>query len=115
MSVSLFGKKKANPGEAIEVPVFCKIWQEDGVFNGIANDLPIAVFGTTYEEAQKHLQEAIIGHLEALQELHQLDKTIAHLRECARDFSLTGEEFPRHESLYRFSAAVHDNHILALV
>jgi predicted RNase H-like HicB family nuclease len=112
--VSLFGRKEAAEEKAIEISVFCKIWQEDGVFNAVANDLPIAVFGKTYEEAQKHLGEAIIGHLEALLELHQLDQTIKHLRECAKE-SMTFEEFPRHESLYRFSAAVHDSHILALV
>ena len=112
--MSLLARKKAT-ATAVEIPVICKIWQEDGVFNGVAQDLPVAVFGKTYEEAQKHLDEAIIAHLEALLECRQLEGTIRDLRDRARDFRVTGEEIPLKESLYRFSAAVHDGHILALV
>ena len=66
------------------IPVFCKIWEEDGVFNAVAEDLPIAVFGKTHEEAQKNLGDAILTHLEALMELRKLDEAIEHLRFEAR-------------------------------
>ena len=108
-------KKKTPPETAVEIPVLCKIWEEDGVFNGIAEDLAVAVFGKTYEEAHKHLGEAIVAHLEALQELHQLESTIKRLRSLERELYLTSQELPRNQSLFRFSAALHGRQVLALV
>lgn len=113
-----FLKKKGSAKTArtvVEIPVFCKIWEEQGVFNGIAEDLPVAVFGKTYEETQSNLADAIISHLEALRELNKLKETVEYLRSQARETCFSPQEIPRSESYYRFSAAVHDSQILALV
>ena len=61
-----FLRKKESAEVVVQVPVLCRIWEEQGVFNGIAEDLPVAVFGKTHEEAQSYLRDAIISHLEAL-------------------------------------------------
>src|SRR5208337_5472379 len=50
-----------------QIPVLCEFWEEDGVFNGVATQLPVAVFGKTHEEAVSNLTDAIIAHLEARQ------------------------------------------------
>lgn len=108
-------RKKGNPKIVREIPVLCKIWEEDGVFNGVAEHLPVAVFGKTHEEAVNNLMDAIIAHLEALQELHKLDAAIENLRSQARDSCFSYQELPRGESLVRLSAAFHNSQVLALV
>ncbi len=112
--MALLRKKK--PAEiVVEIPVLCRIWEEQGVFNGIAEDLPVAVFGKTHEEAESNLRDAIIAHLEALQELHQLQPVVDQLRSQARETNFSPRELPRDQSFFRFSAAIHDSQILALV
>lgn len=99
----------------MEIPVLCRIWEEQGVFNGIAEDLPVAVFGKTHEEAQSNLRDAIISHLEALKGVHKLQPVIEHLRSQAREPHFSPRELPRGQSFFQFSAAIHDSQILALV
>jgi len=53
--------------------------------------------------------------LEALKELHKLQPVVEHLRSQARETHLSPQELPRGQSFFRFSAAVHDSQILALV
>jgi len=113
--VSLFRKEAAAAETAVEIPVLCKVWEEDGVFNGIAQDLAVAAFGNTYEEASSNLGEAIIAHLQALQDLGKLDEVIEQLRDRSREVCLTPQSFPRNEAVYLFSAAKHDSEIFALV
>jgi len=113
--VVAFLRKKKSSEIVVEIPVLCRIWEEQGVFNGIAEDLPVAVFGKTHEEAQSNLKDAIISHLEALKELHKLHPVVEHLRSQARETHLSPQELPRGQSFFRFSAAVHDSQILALV
>ncbi len=110
-----FLRKNASAEIAVEIPVLCRIWEEQGVFNGIAEDLPVAVFGKTHEEAQSNLRDAVLSHLEALMELHKLEPVVEHLRSQARDIHFSPREIPRDQSFFRFSAAIHDSHILALV
>jgi predicted RNase H-like HicB family nuclease len=71
-----FLRGKTSPEIVVEIPVLCRVWEEQGVFNGIAEDLPVAVFGKTHEEAQSNLRDAIISHLEALGELHKLQRAV---------------------------------------
>ena len=110
-----FLSKKESAGIAVEIPVLCRIWEEQGVFNGVAEDLPVAVFGKTHEEAQSNLRDAVLSHLEALRELHKLEPVVEHLRSQARDIHFSPQELPRDQSVFRFSAAIHDSQILALV
>ncbi|MGB8770174.1 MAG: hypothetical protein WCC92_11190 [Candidatus Korobacteraceae bacterium] len=110
-----FLRKKESAEIVVEVPVLCRIWEEQGVFNGIAEDLPVAVFGKTHEEAQNNLRDAVLSHLEALREIHKLEPVVEHLRSHARESHFSPGELPRDQSFYRFSAAIHDSQILALV
>ena len=75
----------------------------------------MAVFGKTHEEAQSNLRDAILTHLEALRELHQLQPVVERLRNQAREIQFSPRELPRDQSFFRFSAAIHDSQILALV
>lgn len=108
VAVPLFQKKTS---EVTKIPVLCKFWQEDGVWNGEAQDLAVAVFGDTFEDAQRHLSDAIICHLEALQELKQLKQTIAYLQQRARDFNVSAEEIPSNRPFLRMDATFHDNQL----
>jgi hypothetical protein len=76
--LGLFFGKRTEPSK--EIPVICKFWQEDGVWNGSAHDLPVAVFGNTLEEAKEHLADAIISHFCALQKIGQLDAVVFELQ-----------------------------------
>lgn len=110
-----FLTKKKPVRTVVEIPVLCRIWEEQGVFNGVAEHLPVAVFGKTYEEAQTNLKVAVLSHLEALREVHQLDAVVDQLRNQARETHFSPQELPRDQSFFRFSAAIHDSQILALV
>jgi predicted RNase H-like HicB family nuclease len=110
-----FLTKTETGATAVEVPVLCRIWEEQGIFNGVAEDLPVAVFGETYEEARQNLRDAVISHLEALRQLQQLNPVVEHLRRQAREGYFSPQEIPRDQSFYRFSAAIHNSRILPLV
>jgi len=111
--VSLFKKEPAIE-TVLEIPVLCKLWTEDGVVNGVAEGLDVAVFGADFDEAKANLADAIIGHLEALQELGKLDQVIEELRSRAREDRLTIESLPLNQTVYKFAATRHNRHILAL-
>ena len=55
-------------------------------WNGVAEDLAVAVFGSTFELAVGHLREAIETHLEALLEAGELSNLIAHLQERSHEY-----------------------------
>lgn len=105
-------KPKAKP--AIEIPVLCRIWEEDGTWNGSAVHLPIAIFGSNFEEAQRNMSDAIIAHLNALKRIGELESTIAMLRSVSRD-PLPVAQMPLRESFIRFGAALEDERLLQLV
>jgi predicted RNase H-like HicB family nuclease len=105
--------KAAN--QMIKIPVLCKFWHEDGVWNGAAQDLAIAVFGYTFEEAQKNLSDAIFCHLEALQELNKIEHTIEYLKQRARDFNVSVEEIPSNRPIMRMDATFFDNQVAMTV
>ena len=71
---------------AITVPVLCRFWAEDHVWNGVAEDLAVAAFGDAFEIAVSHLREAIESHLEALLEAGELSNAVAQLEERAREY-----------------------------
>lgn len=63
------------------VPLLCRFWEEDGVWNGIAEDAAVAVFGETFEEARRNLRDAIECHLEAAVENGELKSIVDRLRQ----------------------------------
>ena len=73
---------------SLSAPLLARIWNEDGVWNVSAFDLPIVSYGDDLDEARVHFGEAVESHFAALASLGRLDSTIAHLRLLAesRDF-----------------------------
>ena len=110
----LFGEKEA-VRNTIEIPILCRFSKEDDIWNGIADDLPVAVSGATFEEAQRNLSDALIAHLESVQEVGDLQAVINHLRLCAKDRRFSLEEMTFDQPLVRFNAALQDHRITALV
>lgn len=111
----LLSKKKTSSNVSIEIPVLCKFWREDEVWNGVAEDIPVAVYGATFEQAQQHMQDAILSHLETLQQLDRLRETINVLRRKSRERSLCEAEIPLNQSLVRMSATLHNEQLLSLI
>jgi hypothetical protein len=95
--------------------VLCRFWRDSGVWNGSAVDLPIAVFGAAFEEAQQNMTDAVLAYLHAARKLGRLEGTVQFLRKVARERSLTMEEMALQQPLVRISAALQDNQILAVV
>lgn len=62
------------------VTLVVRFWEEDGVWNGEAEDLPVAAFGDTLEQAMAHLREAVVEHLSAVTSVGLLEETVAQLR-----------------------------------
>lgn len=81
--MNLFGFKKQPRSAAIFVLV--RFWPEDGVWNASAMDIPVAVFGSSFEDARKNFEEAFEAHLEVLAETKRLKKTLQKLERAAQD------------------------------
>lgn len=109
-----FGEKDA-VRESVQIPVLCRFSKEEDVWNGSAEDLPVAACGDTFEEAKHNLIDAIIAHLESVQEVGDIQATIEHLRACAKDRRFSIEEMAYDQPLVRFNAALQDHRITALV
>ena len=107
-------EKNSDVDVVIEIPVLCRFWADDGVWNGEAIDLPVAVFGDTFEDAKKHLMNALISHLEALQEIGKLNETSKKLRACARQRCFSLEEMASNKPLVRLNAGIQDHKVFAI-
>jgi predicted RNase H-like HicB family nuclease len=116
--VSLLDKffgEKDQVRQSVQIPVLCRFSEEEGVWSGSAEDLPVAVCGDTFEEARRNLTDAIIAHLESVQEVGNIQATIEHLRACAKDRRFSIEEMAYDQPLVRINAALQDHRITALV
>jgi len=51
------------PAKTME-DVFCRFWEENGVWNISAVNLPVAVFGKTFKQAKDRFWDAVICHLQ---------------------------------------------------
>ena len=87
------------------VSVLCKFWPEDGVWNGIAVDLPVAVFGETFEEAQRNLADALESHLSSVMQSEEGDRVLKDLQSRAREY-LAIDEMPLDSPLLKMLVAV---------
>lgn len=67
-----------------DIPVLCRFWREDRVWNGVAEDLPVAVLGKTFEAAQENLREAIEQHCSVLIEAGEFTSAVRRLRDRSR-------------------------------
>jgi len=75
--------------------VLVRFRHEDGVWNASALDIPVAVFGGTFEEAESNFEEALKAHFEVLVEFNQARQTIQHLVKVAQDRGLYDRIEPR--------------------
>jgi predicted RNase H-like HicB family nuclease len=87
----VFNRKQAAEVPERGVPVLCKFFQEDGVWNAHAEHLPVAVFGNTLEEAQKNLGDAIVTYMQSLAEVGRIQEVITMLIRRAEDQMLVQE------------------------
>lgn len=98
----------------IEVPILCRFWCEDEVWNGSAQDLPVSVFGKNFEQAKKHLAEALHSHFEALEEVGLLDQTIQELCRIAHNRTFQIEQMADNEMLWKTTAKLPDHRCAAM-
>ncbi|KKL28451.1 hypothetical protein LCGC14_2375040 [marine sediment metagenome] len=115
----MFSKTKESTGEGapaeILVPILCKLWAEDGVWNGVTEDLSVAVFGSTYEEASENLRQAIECHMEAAVQTGSVGALIAHLQERAKEYGfLSLDEITPGSSLLKMLVAMKNQEIVAV-
>lgn len=100
--------------EAI-VPILCRFWLEDGVWNGIAEDTAVAVFGKSFEEAMCNLREAIKNHLQAAIETGEINVLLEHLRERAKEYGfLSPEQIPPSSPIVKMLVAVKDQQLVSV-
>lgn len=97
-----------------EIPVLCRFWFEDEVWNGEAIDLPVAAFGEAFEAAQRNLFTAVISHLETLEEIGKLKETVNTLRACAKRHCLSMDEMASNQPFVRFNAGIQDHRVFAI-
>jgi predicted RNase H-like HicB family nuclease len=106
--------RKAAPSEVMAIPILVRLWKEDNVWNGEAAELSVAVFGNSFEETADNLHEAVISHLEALQEIGKLDETVHLLRAHAREYRLSAEELPSNEVVTKFNVGLQDHRLVCI-
>jgi predicted RNase H-like HicB family nuclease len=54
----------------VSVPKDCSFWLEDGVWNGICDELSVTVRGSSFEDAKTKMEEALQAHIENLLREH---------------------------------------------
>ncbi len=81
----MFGRKKRLARHIEQpIPVLCRFWKEDGVWNATAQHLPVAVFGETFEEATSNLANALVSHFQSVEEAGKLNELISFLEKKAQ-------------------------------
>jgi predicted RNase H-like HicB family nuclease len=107
------GKPAVGSTSPISVPILCKFWHEDGVWNGVAEDVPVAVFGRTFEEAQENMRSAIESHMESVAEAGNVASLIRHLQERSREY-LAVDEISPGSPLVKMLVAMKDQEVIAV-
>jgi predicted RNase H-like HicB family nuclease len=111
----IFGENKTdNVSQVLEIPVLARLWREDGVWNGEAIDLPVAVFGDTFENAVAHLQDAVMSHLESLEEIGKLEDTAHILRACARNHRVSPDEMGSNQPFVKLNAGLQNHKVVCI-
>src|SRR5262245_38445410 len=107
--MNVFRKKE----EETVLPVLCKFWQEDGVWNAVAEHLAVAVFGYSFEEAQRNLREAIVAHMECWVEEGKGDELVNLLLSRSHG-QLQVEQLSPDAAVLKMEVGVHDHHVHAV-
>jgi len=97
----------------VKVPILCKFWREDDVWNGVAEHLAVAAFGETFEQAEKNLQDAVRAHIVCWIEAGKAAEIFALLREQARE-QLTVEEICPDTPLVKMEIGTQDDRLVEL-
>lgn len=92
--MSHWRKNQDTTTAVVKVPILCKFWREDDVWNGVAEHLAVAAFGDTFEDAAKNLHDAVVAHIECYVEAGKAPELFAHLREQAREQLIVEEICP---------------------
>ena len=101
--MSIFTSNK-QPREEAAAFVLVKFWPSDGVWNASAMDIPVSVFGTTFEEARNNFEDALLAHFETLADVGQLKPTLQLLQRIASDRGVFDRLEPR-ETFAKFPIA----------
>ena len=78
-----------------------------------AEDLAVAVFGKTIEEAMGSLRAALESHMESVEEASQVEEIISYLQAEVRDF-MSLDELPAGSPLVNLSLAMKNQKIVAV-
>jgi predicted RNase H-like HicB family nuclease len=112
--VSGLSRKTKKASEITEVAVFVRFWEEDGIWNASAVDLPVAAFGKNLKEAKNNFGDAIMTHFDTLQELGKLEEVVRQLRRKPEDCKAFAENITSDEFVSKFKAPLRRDHELAL-
>src|SRR6266571_6629570 len=99
--------------DEVFISVLCKFWEEDGVWNGIVEHLPVAAFGNSFEEARQNLANAFESHIESLRESGKLQELIEDVQGRSRDY-LSADEIPVGSPILRMLVAMKNQEIVGL-
>jgi len=111
--MKFWAAKKTDAESYTMLPVLCRFWQEDGVWNAEAAHLAVAVFGSTFEEAQRNLQSAIVSHMECWVEAGRADQIVEQLRAQSHE-QLKVEDISPDSPLVKIQIGMQDDHVIAL-
>lgn len=109
----MFWGKRESPTSGVSIPVLCKFWCEDGVWNGAAEHLPVAAFGETFEEAKRNLANAVVCHFESANETGRIDQLVSELQGHAREH-LAVDEISYDSPLVKMLVALKDREVFAV-
>ncbi|MGH9698117.1 MAG: type II toxin-antitoxin system HicB family antitoxin [Candidatus Acidiferrales bacterium] len=110
--MNIWGRKHSTEEQADVVPILCKFWHDEDVWNASAEHLAVAAFGKTFEEAQDNLQGALIAHIECWVEEGKGEELFARLREHARD-DLSVNRLPARQPMTTLLIGMRDNEVFA--
>lgn len=100
---------------AATVPILCRFWFEDGVWNGVAEDLAVAAFGGSFEEAMANLRMAIESHLESVLEAGEVGDVVKHLEQRAKEYGfLSLDEVSPRSPLVKMLVAIRNSQLVAV-
>jgi predicted RNase H-like HicB family nuclease len=111
--MSFWRKNGDTETAVVKIPILCKFWREDDVWNGTAEHLAVAAFGDTFEEAEKNLHEAVVAHIDCWVEAGKAAEIFALLREQARE-QLNMEEICPDTPLVKMQVGMQDDRLVAL-
>lgn len=99
----------------IIVPILCRFWLEDEIWNGVAVDLPVAVFGESFEAALSNLKSALKCHMEVVFESGKAAEIINHLQEKRREYGfLSMDEISEDSPIVKMLVAMKKPELLAV-